>query len=247
MRLGTRFLFLTTAAALLAAATGLVVIPERRAYAGDKVAEAAALAKKRDEFRKKRKEEQKLPFLDLSYAADLKVCKETRWTQTDPPHPEATEESGMQFRAGWSPDITKGGGISVTAYKWIHKSPDGKSVYTYEFKLLGTKCNTSESDKMMENFYAEDLKKLNPDDNQKTKCKKPAKKKVGPPTEMWASAWGTDPESKKRTRRDTYMWVDGGATWMIFAEFDEKYLDDPEIMDKAEDFIASIKPLKPPK
>lgn len=243
MRFGTTFV-LAAAAVLAGVAVAGIAFPPA-AEAGDDVKKALELKKKRDAFRKKLKDDQKLPFFDLSYAADLKVCKDLRWTQTDPPpFQEVKEEQGGQFFAVWSPDITKGTGIVIKAIKMVHKL--GNSEYSNEFKYIGKKVKCSDDDGILEGYY-EDFKIVaKPDERQLAKCIAPKKRKVGP-ADGYASVWGTDPETKKPTRQDFYKWKSGNETWVVIAEFNEKFLDDPDILEKAEELIRSIKELKPPK
>jgi hypothetical protein len=205
---------------------------------------AADLKKDRDAYREKVKKEGKLPFFDLSYAADPVKIEDTRWTQNDPPHPQAEEDKGLQLNAMWSASAQQQGGITVRVNKFIHTSPDGKSVYSYTFEKAGIQCKTAEIGKMTEGFY-EDWKKELKDVVEK-KCKAPDKCKVGPAS-TYASVVGTDPEAQKRERRDIYTWLGPNTTWAAIVTISDKYLDDPAIMKKAEEFIGSFKELKAPK
>jgi len=204
--------------------------------------DAAALKKKRDDFRAARKKEGKLPFLDLSYAADPVAIKDTRWTQTDPPHPQAKEETGTQLSAGWSASTTQPGGISVVVNKYIHKSLDGKSEFTFNFEKAGITCKTADKAKMAEGFFMDWKKELKADD---AKCTPPKDSNVGP-ADTYASVAGTDPVAQKRTRKDLYVWTGPNTTWVALVEFSDRFVDDKDILAKAAAFIGSFKKLKAP-
>ena len=245
-----RSIFVLAAAAVLGGAlfatySAHIASPPSARAADDKDAKKAEKLKaKRDAFRTKLKEAGKFPFFDMSYAADQKAVQETRWTQTDPPpFADVSEEKGGQFWAVWSPDITKGWGVEIRVIKYIHKSLDGKSEFSMNFEHAGKTCKTADKKAMIEGFYEDWLKQAR--DVVESKCVEPKKKKVGP-TEMWASIVGTDPEAGKRERRDFYLWTDANTTWIAVVRFNDKYLDDPGILEKAEEFIGTIRDLKPP-
>lgn len=236
-----RFVLLLAAAAALGGVTASAALP---AFAGgNDVKKIEALRKKRDDYRKKQKDAGKLPFFDLSYAADPKAVQETRWSQTDPPTSDAKEYEGLQFNAAWSPDITKGGAIRMFVQKFPHKTEDGKGKYTMNWEHAGKTCDCSDSDAMLLGKYLNEKRQMK--DPIEKKCVEPKKRKVGP-CDGYASVWGTDSQSQKRTRQDFYKWVDSGATWLITVVFEEKYLDDPGVMEKAEELIKTMRELKAP-
>lgn len=241
-------LILTLSLALGAAAAALAPIDARPALAGDAnkdLKEAEKLKKRRDAFREKLKKEGKFPFYDLSYAADQKACKESRWSQTDPPPVSAadlSEEKGHQFWATWSVDVTKGQGIEIRVIKMLHKpSPTQKGVY--EFKKIGQTVDVADDGKMIQGFYDETRKEFT--NLVEAKCVKPTKKSIGP-TKMFCSIFGTNTESQKRERKDFYVWTGPNTTWLTIVTFSDKYLDEPGILDKAAEFIGTWRELKAP-
>lgn len=228
-----------------ALAAPLPVFAKDDPKAAKEAKDAEALKKRRNEYREKLKtKEGKLPFFDLSYAADPVKIKDTRWTQSDPPHPQAKEEDGMQLNATWSASQQQQGGIRVQVYKMIHKSLDGKSEFSYPFTNAGKQPKCADQSGMTEGFFLEWKKTMG--DVVEKKCVEPKKSGVGPASQF-ASVIGTDKESQKRERRDVYTWLGPNATWVTLVTFSDKYLDDPAILAKAEEFIDSFKELKPPK
>lgn len=238
---------LVLAAAAVLGATFAAALPDPPAAraADDKdVKKAQALKAKRDAFRKKLKEAGKHPFFDLSYAADQKAVQETRWTQTDPPpFADVSEEKGGQFFAVWSPDITKGFGIEIQVVKYLHKQPNSTGGYNVTFEHVGMTCSTADKAKMIEGTWKDWMKQVK--EPVEAKCQEPKKKKVGP-ADTWASVVGTEPQGGKRERRDFYAWADGGSTWIAIVKFSDKFLDDPLILAKAEEYIGTWKDPKAP-
>jgi hypothetical protein len=241
----TRKSLVLAASALVGAALGAALpLEARSALAGDlnkDLKDAEALKKKRDTFREKLKKEGKFPFFDLTHAADQKVAQETRWSSDDMKSDKALEEPGPQLHAVWSASTTQQGGIDVMIHKFLHNSLDGKSEYTYTFEKAGKKAKTNDKKGIAEGFYLEWMKELK--DPVPTKCKEPKKTTVGP-AELYATVVGTDPASQRRVRWDLYIWTGPNTTYFTKVEIGDKYLDDPDIMKKAEDFIGSIKEIK---
>jgi len=240
----SRFALVAALSAALGGVAATAVLPPP-VWAGDKdLKKLEALKAKREEFRKKKKEEGKFPFFDLSYAADTKSMKETRWTQTDPPpFQEVSEDKGGQFFATFSPDITKGSAIEIKAIKYIHGDSVKKLEYSMNFEHAGISCKCADKDKMIEGFYLDEKRRMK--DVIEDKCVEPKKAKVGP-AKAYASVTGTDAQSGKRKRVDFYMWTDPNVTWILIVEINDKFIDEEGITDKAEDLIRSIKPLKAP-
>lgn len=203
--------------------------------------EAAELKAKRDKFRDKLITDGKMPFYDLSYVADPKAAQETRWSQSNPPHPQAEEEKGLQFAASFKVSASQEGGIDIRGHKFIHKSLDGKSEYSYKFDRAGFDCKTADMKKMCEGFFTEWKKEMV--DVREEKCVEPKKSSVGP-ADVFASVIGTNKESQKRERRDFYAWTGPNTSWFLIVTFSDKWLDEPAILVKAEEFVKTIKECK---
>lgn len=221
----------------------LASAPPSPAFAKDEKGDTAKDAKKaeqrkkdRDAFRQKRKDEGKLPFYDLLYAADPKAIEDTRWSQTEPDSPD--EEKGFQLLASWSASLTQGGGITVQIQKFPHSSggqPQG-------FKFDGKEVKTSDVQGVAVGITAERTKGIS-DIRKDKSVLEPKKSKVGP-ADLYLSFYGTDKAAQKPTRMDYYFWAGSAATYMAEVTFSDKYLDDAAILKKAEEFVGSIKPLK---
>jgi hypothetical protein len=236
-----QFLLVLACAAALGGLLASATVP---ALAGNDVKEMEALKAKRDKYRKGLKEKGKMPFFDLSHAADPAKVQETRWTQSDPPpYQGVEEEKGVQFHAVWSPDITKGSPITVMIQKFIHKSPDGKSVYSLPFDHAGMKPECSDDDAMLDGFFLDTKRKMK--EVKDEKCQKPKKTNVGP-ADGFASVVGLDPDSNKRERLDFYKWKTTNVTWIAKVTYEEKVMDDKDIIIKGEEFMKTITKLKPP-
>lgn len=225
-------LALVGCAAVLAVAVVAASPPEARAKD-----DAAERKEKREEHRKKLKEEGKLPFFDLSYFFDGKAAKETRWTQTDPPNANAEEKKGVQFYATWTAKEGNPPLIRVVIQKFI--AQEGNSTYSTPFEYAGFSAPCGDKKKMAEGFYLDWIKQCT--EPVKEKCIEPKKATAAGPADLFASAVATDKESKKRERRDWYVWG-GKATWVVqFAFPDYEMVEKAKLDERAAEFMKFLK------
>lgn len=239
-------LVLVVAAAVAAAAVLTPLLTSRPLLAKD---DPGAEAKAREAVKKDLKDKKFFYTFDLTYSVDSAKLKETRWSWKDPPFPEATEKDNMQFNATLASD-TGERWVQLGVWKMPHfeRKGNSQSNFTYEFKSWGKSVQVSKIGDMAEGFYEDWMKECT--DPIKDKCK-PTKKRALGPGEYYATAVGTDKDEKKRVRNIWVVWGTTGAgtpcTWFAKATIAEKFIDEPEIIKKAEDMIAGLKELKDPR
>jgi hypothetical protein len=215
------------------------------------VVAGTALAKgtpeSRDEVRTEQKERGNLPFFDLSHVVDGKKLGDSRWEQKDPPpYQNVSEDKGAQLYMTLPLGAAADGGwaVEVVVFKMIHSEPTGgnmRSVFSMTFDNIGKTCQVSAWKDVLENTYL-DWKKAASDVNDKD-CTDPRKSSLGP-AKMWASATGTDPETKKRERRDWYVWNAPNVTWLARVRFDQSMLSNDAMLKKGEDLVKAVTQLK---
>lgn len=230
-------IFLVAAAVIAAAFAG----PRFAALAKD---DPAAIAKAKEAVRADLKEKKFFYYHDLSYQVDAPKLKESRWNWADPPHSGATEEEGLQFVADWSDKVGAAAGIEVRVAKYPHFKRQGNSQtnYSMPFKSIGETISLTKVDDIAEGFYKEFL--ADSTDVIKEKCSPPKKKKFGP-GEYYATAVATQKDPKVRVRKVWHVWGTTGAgtpcTWVAHITIAEKFIDTPEILQKAEDLMKATK------
>jgi hypothetical protein len=236
-----RVLALTVAAAAASAVVG----PWVAASAKD---DPAAIAKAKEAVRADLKEKKWFYYHDLSYVVDAPKLKESRWEWKDPPpFGNVTEKQGGQFYATWVDKTGAEPGITVVVSKMPHFERQGNSQsnFNYPFKSWGETVPVSKTDDMAKGFYEDWIRSAT--DVIKDKCSPTKKKNIGP-GEYYATAVGTDPEDKKRVRKDWYVWGTTGAdvpcTWVMTITIAEKFIDKEEIANKSVDLVKATKELK---
>ena len=235
------FRLAVAAVAALAAGAVVATLPPA-ALAKD---DAAERKEKRDAYKKKLKEEKKLPYHDLSYFVDVGTAKETRWTQTDPPpFDDLSEKKGGQFFATFALKEGSPPVVRVTIQKFLAK--DGNTSYSLPFEYAGYSADCGDKKKMITGFYEDWIKKNT--EPLKDKCDEPKKAAAAGPADLFATAVATDKESKKRERRDWYAWLGEGATWIAqFSYPDYEMVEKGKLNERVAEFMKYTKEAKPPK
>jgi len=230
-------LAVAAAAALMAAA--IVSAEPAAVFAKDDAAERKA---KREEFKKKLKEDKKLPYHDLSYMVDVGTAKETRWSQTDPPPAEdLSEKKGVQFYATFTLKEGSPPVVRVVVQKFL--AQDGNSTFSLPFEYAGFSAPCGDKKKMIQGFYEDWIKKNT--EPVKGECIEPKKAGAAGPADLFASAVATDKESKKRERRDWYAWLGEGATWIAqFSYPDYEMVEKGKLNERVAEFMKYTKEVK---
>lgn len=234
----------TVAAAIAAAA---LLTPTITLLAKD---DPAALKAAQDAVRKDLKEAKKVPSADLAYVIDTTKLKDGRWTFKDVA-PPTDEIQGLMFHAefpsGNATDTSSS--ISVVIQKCAHvkKEANGTATMNRPFKAWGKSVEMADLDGIAEGEYQEFI--LTATDAIPDKCTPPSKKGAVGPAKLWGSAVATDKESKKRVRKDWFLWIAqdkrlGGLTWWAEATTAEKFIDTPEWNAKLVDLMKNIVELK---
>jgi hypothetical protein len=230
-------ILLVAAAVIAAAFAG----PRLAAFAKD---DAAAIAKAKEAVRADLKEKKCFYYYDLSYWVDAPKLKESRWDWREKPFSDTTEEGGAQFVATWSDKVGAAAGIEFVVTKHPHFKREGnlQTNYSLPFKSIGETISLTKIDDIAEGFYKEFL--ADSTDVIKEKCSPPKKRKFGP-GEYYATAVATQKDPKVRVRKIWHVWGTTGAgipcTWVARVTIAEKFIDTPEILQKAEDLMKATK------
>jgi hypothetical protein len=215
----------------------------------------ATIKANREAVRKKFKDAKKYPFGDLSYFCDSTKLKDARWEFRDHAEPTGVDDNHAVFSAsfpsGNASDPTPS--IDFLVFRMCHHKDVGggkRQPFSYTFKSWGKSVPISDVKDMATGFYEDWIREAQ--DVIKDKSQATKKTKVGP-ADYWGYAVGTDSETKKRVRKDWYLWVDNGGEvpFTFIAQFTtaDRFIDadDGKWVDKIAELMKSLQELKDPK
>lgn len=242
------FVLVLVGASMVFGGTLASVLSATAASAGDpakEAREAEAVKAKREKLRKERIDAGDWPYFDLSHNVTAKSSKlSDRWSWSNPPHPQATEDKGVQFIAQWENKLGSGADIRVVVQKWEQKNNAAHTKGTFNFDSIGKTVEMTELEKLCDGFSEEWKKKAT--DVIEDKCVKTKKAKGMGPAAWYACAVGTDAESKKRERHEWFVWQTVNTTWLAEFTYQAITLDKPDWLDYGVDLMKATKALKAP-